>query len=168
MKQTGYGIRISMACNILIRSCNSLAKYSFKHLSGPDWAFAFYILSDKTGNNITVCPRSTDGLYHFDRIKRNGRKSLFPRNESFKSEKDAIRGFVQLPSGDFIISADRGIFVYSEKTKKITLLTDQLPFSLTRRGRYLLDHHSNLWIADEALGLIKWKPGTRTYKIYKS
>ena len=142
-------------------------KHSFKDLSGPDWAFAFYILSDKTGNNITVCPRWTDGLYRFDRIKQKWSKFLFPRNATFKSEKDAIRGFVQLPSGDFIISADRGMFVYSEKTKKVTLLKDQLPFSVIRRGEILLDHAQNLWIAEEEVGLIKWKPGTRQYKIYK-
>ena len=45
-------------------------------------------------------------LYHFDKVKKTWRKSLFPQGKSFKSEKDAIRGFVQLPSGDFIISAD--------------------------------------------------------------
>ncbi len=143
------------------------SRHSFKHLSGPDWAFAFYILSDKSGNNITVCPRMTDGLYRFDRIKQKWTKFLFPRNESFKSEKDAIRGFVQLPSGDFIISADRGLFIYSEKTKQVTVLGDQLPFSHTRRGNILLDSAGNLWIADDASGLIKWKPGSRMYKVYK-
>jgi ligand-binding sensor domain-containing protein len=143
-------------------------RYSFNHLSGPDWGLVFYILPDKTGNNITVCPRSTDGLYHFDKIKKTWTKSLFPHNKSFKSEKDAIRGFVQLPSGDFIISADRGIFVYSEKTKKVTMLRRQLPFSFTRRGEILLDHSGNLWIADDALRLIKWKPGTAAYKVYKT
>ncbi|MEP7374495.1 MAG: histidine kinase [Chitinophagaceae bacterium] len=144
------------------------SRYSFKDLSGPDWVFAFYILSDKTGNNITVCPRMTDGIYHFDRQKEKWTKSLFPHNKSFKSEKDAIRGFVELPSGDFIISADRGMFIYSEKAKQVTLLRDQLPFSLTRRGEILLDHSKNLWIADDELGLIKWKPGTSHYKIYKT
>ena len=143
------------------------AKHSFKDLSGPDWAFAFYILSDKTGNNITVCPRWTDGLYRFDRVNQKWSKFLFPPHASFKSEKDAIRGFVQLPTGDFIISADRGIFVYSEKMKTIKLLKDELPFSVTRRGEILLDHAQNLWIAQEEVGLIKWKPGTRQYKMYE-
>ena len=46
------------------------------------------------------------------------------------------------------------------------MLQGQLPFSPTRRGEILLDHSNNLWIADDALGLIKWKPGTSKYKIY--
>lgn len=144
------------------------AVHSFKHLSGPDWAFAFYILSDKTGNKITVCPRVTDGLYHFDRSSKKWTKSYFAPEATFKFEKDAIRGFVRLPSGEYVISADRGIFVYSEKTGKISMLRDQLPFSPTRRGDILLDRANNLWIADDAMGLIKWKPGTRQYKIYKT
>jgi ligand-binding sensor domain-containing protein len=144
------------------------SRYSFKQLSGPEWGFAFYILSDKSGNNITVCPRMTDGLYRFNRLKKEWTKFLFPREKTFRAEKDAIRGFVQLPSGDFIISADRGLFTYSEKTKKITPLLGQLPFSVTRRGELLLDHLGNLWISDDAHGLIKWKPGTATYRIYKT
>ena len=142
------------------------SRYSFKHLSGPEWGFVFYILSDTPGNKITVCPRLTDGLYHFDRTKKTWSKSLFPRDKTFRAEKDAIRGFVQLPSGDFIISADRGMFIYSEKTKQIHILGKQLPFSLTRRGEMMPDRLGNLWIADDARGLIKWKPGTREYHLY--
>ncbi len=142
--------------------------HSFKQLSGGDWGFAFYILSDRSGNYITVCPRLTDGLYRFNRSKNEWTKFLFPRDKSFKDEKDAIRGFVQLPSGDFIISADRGMFVYSEKTKEVNILKRQLPFSVTRRGEVLLDHSGNLWLADDARGLIKWKPGSATYRFYQT
>jgi ligand-binding sensor domain-containing protein/two-component sensor histidine kinase len=142
--------------------------YSFKELSGPEWGFAFYIIPDKSGNTITVCPRLTDGLYRFDRSKKTWTKFLFPVDKVSGAEKDAIRGFVQLPSGDFIISADRGIFVYSEKTKQVSTLRRQLPFSLARRGEILLDHLGNLWISDDAQGLIKWKPGANDYRFYKT
>lgn len=141
--------------------------YSFKHLSGPEWGFVFYIIADRSGQHITVCPRLTDGLYHFDRINKEWTKSLFPHDKTFRAEKDAIRGFVKLPSGDFIISADRGLFVYSEKTKRISLM-QRLPFSITRQGEMLLDHSGNLWISDDANGLIKWKPGATTYHFYKT
>ena len=144
------------------------SQYSFQHLTGGDWGFAFYIIADKTGNNITVCPRSTDGLLHFNRKENKWTKSLFPKDKTFKAEKDAIRGFAQLPSGDFIISADRGIFIYSEKTKQIRPLTKELPFNLTRRGEIKLDRRGNLWISDEAQGLIKWKPWSRSYRIYQT
>jgi len=144
------------------------SRYSFQHLTGGDWAFAFYIIADKTGKSITICPRSTDGLLQFNRKENKWTKFLFPVDKTFKAEKDAVRGFAQLPSGDFIISADRGIFVYSEKTKQIKPLTSELPFTLPRRGEIMLDRLGNLWISDESQGLIKWKPGSRSYRLYKT
>ena len=48
------------------------------------------------------------------------------------------------------------------------MLREQLPFSFVRRGGILLDHLGNLWISDDAYGLIKWKPGTKTYHLYKT
>lgn len=141
-------------------------RYSFKHLSGPDWGFVFYIIPDRSGNNITVCPRLTDGLYHFDRQKKEWIKSVFPHDKSFIAEKDAIRGFVQLPSGDFIIATDRGLFIYNEKTKQLKNIGSQLPFSITRQGALLLDRSGDLWIADDARGLIRWKPGTADHRFY--
>jgi len=144
------------------------ARYSFKHLSGPAWVFAFYILSDKSGNNITVCPRFADGIYHFNKLKNEWTKTPFPRNENFKTEIESIRGFVQLPSGEYVISNDKGMFLYSEKKKKITRLRGKLAFSPARRGEILLDHSGNVWLSDDTLGLIKCKPGTGQYVVYKN
>ena len=144
------------------------SRYSFRHLTGGEWAFAFYIIADKPGNNITVCPRATDGLLNFNRSENQWTKYPFPPGKTFKAEKDAIRGFARLPSGDFIISADRGIFKFSEKTKRITALEHELPFTLSRRGEIMLDHSGNLWISDEAQGMIKWRPGTKQFRIYKT
>ncbi len=143
------------------------ARYSYRHLSNVDWSYAFYILSDKSGNNITVCPRQTDGIYHFDKLKKDWTKTLFPRHETFKKEIEAIRGFVQLPSGDYIISADKGLFLYSEKIKKITAIDRMLPFAPIHRRELLLDHSGYIWFANDAQGLIKWEPGTNNYTSYK-
>src|SRR5688572_11182960 len=133
------------------------SQHSFRHLTGGEWAFAFYMIADKTGNIVTVCPRFTDGLLQFNRRENKWSKSPFPPGKTFKAEKDAIRGFAQLPSGDFVISADRGLFMYSEKTKQIRQLGTELPFESTRRGEIMLDHLGNLWISDESQGLIKWR-----------
>jgi ligand-binding sensor domain-containing protein/two-component sensor histidine kinase len=143
------------------------ARYSFKSLSSVDWAYAFYILSDKSGNNITVCPRQTDGIYHFDKLKKEWTKTLFPHHETFKKEIEAIRSFVQLPSGDYIISADNGIFLYSEKNKKLAAINRKLPFAFAHRREILLDHSGYIWLANDAQGLIKWDPATNNYTDYK-
>ena len=144
------------------------SRYSFKHLTRVDWSFAFNILSDKTGRHITVCPRMTDGIFYFDRDKNTWTKSVFSNGETFKNERDIVRGFAQLPSGDFIISADRGVFKYSEKTKRFTEIKEGLPVTRTRRGEVIVDRAGWLWLSEDSKGLIKWKPGARTHKVYNN
>ena len=143
-------------------------RYSFKPLTRVDWAYAFHILSDKTGEKITVCPRMTDGIFHFDRKTNTWTKSLFSTGETFKLERDLVRGFARLPSGDYIISADRGVFIYSEKNKRITEVHEGLPVSRTRRGDVLIDKAGYVWLSDDSRGLIKWKAGSKTHKVYNN
>ncbi len=141
-------------------------KHSFKHLTKVDWGFAFHVLADKTGDHITVCPRMTDGIFHYNRKRNTWTKSSFSQN--FQLEKDAVRGFAQLPSGDYIISADRAVFVYSQKQQKLVAMRDGLPVSPTRRGELLLARSGYLWLSDDSKGLVRWKPGDKTYKIYNN
>ncbi len=144
------------------------SRHSFKRLSDVDWAYAFHITSDKAGRRITVCPMMTDGIYHFDKEKQTWSKSLFSNGETFTYERSLVRGFAKLPSGDYIISADRGIFQFSEKTKKVTDIREGLPVSPTRRGQVLLARSGYLWISDDSKGLIKWKPGAKTHRVYSN
>jgi ligand-binding sensor domain-containing protein/two-component sensor histidine kinase len=141
-------------------------RHSFKKLSGPDWAYAFYILPDPSGKIITVCPRVTNGIYHFNRQEKLWTKIEFPRNKTFKDEKDVIRGFIQLPSGEYIITSYRGIYRFSETSKQFTEITHQLPASVTRLGDILLDRSGYLWLTADEPGLIKWNLTTGQYKIY--
>jgi ligand-binding sensor domain-containing protein len=143
------------------------ARYSFRHLSNVNWAYAFYILSDKSGNNITVCPRQTDGIYHFDKLKKEWSKTSFPNHESFKKESEAIRSFVLLPSGNYLILSDKGMFIFSERTNQLTSVEKTLPFSLSRKNRLIAGDSGYVWMAYNEEGLVKWKPGTKNYRIYK-
>jgi ligand-binding sensor domain-containing protein/two-component sensor histidine kinase len=144
------------------------SRHSFSKFSGTDWMFAFYIISDPTGNDITVCPRMTDGIFHFNRVKNEWTKKLFPQKKEFKNESDVIRGFVRLPSGAFIISTDKGIYLYSESKNQVTDLSRYLPSSSTRWGEIMLDHAGNVWLSSDTHGLIKWNPTTHQYRIYRS
>jgi ligand-binding sensor domain-containing protein/two-component sensor histidine kinase len=143
------------------------ARYSFKHLTNIEIGYAFYIFSDSSGNYITVCPRQTDGIYHFDKLKKTWTKKTFPHNESFKREIEAIRSFVKLPSGDYLISGDRGIYIYSENSNKMTLLDKNRQFSKNRRGQIVLGDSGYVWFYINENGFVKWKPGAKEYKIYK-
>ena len=143
--------------------------YSFRHLYPSGWAFAFYIIADESGNNITVCPRFADGLFHYNRKEGKWTKSPFPGNETFQTERDVVRGFVQIAGGEYILSCDRGIFQYSATQNRIINLKHILPVAgPTRRGAILLDRSGNLWLSDDLQGLIKWKPGSKQYKVYKN
>jgi ligand-binding sensor domain-containing protein/two-component sensor histidine kinase len=144
------------------------SKYSFRHLSRVDWAYAFHIIADKSGKQITVCPRMTDGIYHFDREKHTWTKSLFTKGESFKYENDLVRGFAQLPNGDYIISADRAVFLFSERTQRFTEIKEGLPVSRTRRGEVMVDKAGYVWLSDDSKGLIKWKPGEKKHRVYNN
>ena len=144
------------------------ARYSFKDLSNIEWGYAFYILSDKTGNNITVCPRQTDGIYHFDKLRKEWSKTSFPLNQHFNKEIEAIRSFGVLPSGDYVLSSDKGIFLFNEKSKTLKPLHKNLPFSVVRKGSVLIDHAGYLWMAHDSKGLVKWKPQTKEYQIYNT
>lgn len=143
------------------------ARYSYKHLTRSIWGYVFYILYDKSGNKITICPRSTEGVYHFDKLKKEWTKSSFPHNKTFLNEREVVRGFVQLHNGDYIISSDQGLFLYSEKNNRITALQGVPPFLNSTRGEIILDRSGNLWISDDTQGLIKWNPETRKYRIYR-
>ena len=143
------------------------ARYSFKHLVSPEMTFAFYILSDKSGNNLTVCPRFAGGIFHFNKLKKEWTKSLFPAKTTFLKEEDAVRGFVRLRPGEYIISSNSGLFHYSEKRGIVTSLQGIPPFSSSTRSEIILDRSGNLWISDDTQGLIKWNPETRAYHIYK-
>ena len=148
-------------------SMQQFARYSFKHLVSPDMTFAFYILSDKSGHNLTVCPRFAGGIFHFNKLKKEWTKSLFPAQSTFLKEENAIRGFVQLRSGEYIISSNRGLFLYSEKRGTVTSLQGTPPFSALTRGEIILDRSGNIWISDDTQGLIKWNTETRKYRVYK-
>jgi hypothetical protein len=106
------------------------ASHSFKHLSGINWGMAFYILPDKSGNIITVCPRVADGFYRFNRLKNQWTKTTFPGNKTFLNERDVVvcsTGF-----RNYIISSDKGYF-FSEKHNRISVCK-RIPFAEPRRG----------------------------------
>ena len=143
------------------------AQYSFKSMAKPGWGFAFYILPDDSGNDIVVCPRFTDGIYHFNKEKKTWKKSLFPASRRFLNDQETIRGIVRLSNGDYIISSDHGLYTYSEKKGTLNQLKDIPGISPSRRGDIILDRAGNLWISDDTVGLVRWNPLSGAYHVYK-
>ncbi len=143
------------------------SKYSFRHLSKPDWAFVFYTLTNPTGNIITVCPRITDGIFFYDRSRREWSKESFPQKENFLGEREAVKGFVELSPGEYVLSSDKGVYRYSRKTKKLSMVRPEGPFAPTRRGDMIRDRDGNIWLSDYTWGLTKWYPKTNRVISYR-
>jgi sensor histidine kinase YesM/ligand-binding sensor domain-containing protein len=143
------------------------ASYSFKKYSKPDWAFAFYIIPDNTGNRITVCPRVADGIIVFDKQKKEWTKTNFSNNETFLDERKVVKGFVEISPGEYIISSDKGIYQFSYNKKTIKKIEAGFPFGATRRGDLIAGKDGNLWFSDNTWGLTKWNPTTNHFVNYK-
>jgi ligand-binding sensor domain-containing protein len=141
--------------------------YSFKPYSKPDWAFAFYIVPDKTGNKIAVCPRVTDGIIVFDKQKKEWTKTNFSNNETFLDERKVVKGFVEISPGEYIISSDKGIYQFSYNRKTIKKVNLGFPFGATRRGDLIAGKDGYVWFADNSWGLTKWNPATGKFVNYK-
>lgn len=141
--------------------------WSFEHLFNKEWAYAFYIIPDLTGDHLTVCPRIADGLFHFDKRNTQWTKSPFQNLAMLGQERITVRGFVEIAAGRYLISADEGMFMYSLKTKILSVVPDQPPISFKRWGEVLKDYKDNLWFSADADGLVKWNLATGQYRIYK-
>lgn len=141
--------------------------WSFEHLYSKNWAFSFYILSDPAGNLITVCPRVADGLYHFDKSSKEWTRSDFNGLKAMGYERLLVRGFSELSPGQYIISADEGLFLYSLHSKTIRIMPNHPPIVFKRWGDLIKDSFGNLWISADADGLMKWNIKENKYQLYK-
>lgn len=139
--------------------------YSFEHLFSEEWAYAFYILPDKDSRRITVCPRIADGIYIFDRETEEWTKSSF--NGPIDRRRIVVRGFVPLSTGQYLVSADEGLFVYTLFTKKLTPAPNQPPVKFRQMGELLNTATNEVWLATDADGLVKWNLATGAHRIYK-
>ena len=140
--------------------------YRYKKLGGPAWGFVFYIVPDKTGENIAVCPRITDGVYFFNKDKKSWKKFEFPQSRVFDNESDVIRGFVKIAENEYVISSYKGIYKFNIEKNIITDITRKISKEPTRWGSVLLDKRGVLWIASDGHGLISWNPTTEKKREY--
>lgn len=141
--------------------------YSFAHLFNRDWAYAFYILSDRESKRITVCPRVADGLYIFDRPTEEWTKLPFSGMGSSNQQRIIVRGFVEMGPGRYFISADEGLFTYSLSTRRLTAAPNQPPVAFKQMGELIYRAPNELWLAADADGLVKWNIVTGQHRVYK-
>lgn len=141
--------------------------HSYEHLFNKQWAYSFYILSDPSGRHITVCPRVTDGMFHFDKQTGQWTKSTFTSLRQKGIERLIVRGFVELEPGVYMISADEGLFTYSIHTKRFDYVTNTPKVAFKRWGEIVKDASGNLWLALDAEGLLRWNRKTHDYRLFR-
>lgn len=144
------------------------ASFSFKQLNNERVGIPFLMLSDKTGDVITVCPRATDGIVIFNKPARSYQKIKFPANKDFTNEKDVVKGFTEISSGEYVIATDESVFRYNIKSNTLNKVTVGFPFGPTRRSNTEKDIYGNIWLSDATWGLTKWQPSANTFTNYKN
>lgn len=143
------------------------SQYSYEHLFDKGWSFAFYIKSDPAGNIITVCPRVCDGLFRYDRVSRQWTKFPFTELPSLGYETLVVRGFEETEPGNYIISTDRGLYVYSTHRRRLAKAPNQPPAAFNRWGEILKSADGHLWLSADADGLVKWDFRKGTSRVFK-
>ncbi|MFZ9386388.1 MAG: two-component regulator propeller domain-containing protein [Chitinophagaceae bacterium] len=148
-------------------SLQQFATYSYAEQTEIPWSFSYNVLTEPTANRITVCPRTTDGIFFFDRRKGEWSKSLFPKLQSFHNEGRVVKGFLQLADDLYVIASDQGIFRYWSRKRKLEPVNLGPVFTPSWRGDILKDRHGNVWLSDDNWGLTKWNPKTDQYVNYR-
>lgn len=141
--------------------------YSFDHLYPDDWTFVSIIKSDPAGNKITVCPIFTEGIYRFDKRILQWERIPFRNIASITDDPLIIRGFESTGEGEYLISSDKGLFTYSERTQLLKKSSIDPPVQFKRWGELKKDRSGNFWISADVDGLVKWNGKTGGYRIYK-
>ena len=141
--------------------------YSFEHLYSRDWAFAFYILSDQSGEIITVCPRAADGLYVFTMSTGQWKRLPFKRAAGMEQDFLSVRGFTAINENEYLLSTDQGLFIYSKKTGALRPPAKPPAIKFNRWGESKLDSKGNVWLIAEADGLVRWNLKSGQSRIFK-
>lgn len=141
------------------------ASYSYEHLFSKGFSFAFYLAADTT--QITVCPRFTDGLFHFNKRRQQWTKSPFNIIENGSSKNFIVRGFVEAERGQYILSTDQGLFLYTKGSDKLQPAPRQPKIQFSRWGEVMKDHTGNIWLCAADDGLLKWNIKNGQYRIFK-
>lgn len=140
---------------------------SFEHLFGKDWAYVFYIIPDASGTMITICPRVAEGLFIFNKPAGTWTKLPFNGLSAMGQERIEVRGFAEIGPGQYIISAEEGLYSYSVATKTLSVARRQPAVTFKRWGEIIKDDSGYLWLSADADGLIKWNPHNGQYRVYK-
>ncbi len=143
------------------------AEFSFQNLFDFYWAFVYYMLSDSTGNQVTVCPRQCDGIYFFDKHTRAFRKSPINNLASFNLKLLTVRGFARTHTGNYVLSTESGIFGYSTKSQQIFRFPFQPSLKHRRFGDALWDKSGKLWLCADQDGLVQWDSKTNKGRTFK-
>lgn len=140
---------------------------SYDQVFDKYWTFAYYIASDSKGDNITVCPSIAPALFYYNKKTGQWKTKSFNSKKAISRENIIVRGFLETEPGKYIISADEGLFSFSDDADMITPIRDHPPVSYNRWGNIIKDRSGNIWISADADGLIKWNRSKGSYRYFR-
>ncbi len=136
------------------------ATFSYEHLRDNDWGFAFYIIPDKSGNLLTVCPRICTGIYEFDKQKQSWASFPFPKGRHL-----TVRGFARKSDGLYIIAADEGLFTWLPG-RPLKPFPPIAGLHYRRWGDVRVARDGKIWLCAFDEGLVCLEPGKSGPRIF--
>ncbi len=141
--------------------------YSYEGLNNYTWGFAYYLVKNPEGKEITVFPRNADGLFHLDEKSRKWTKTSFPGR--FAPGKGTLaKGMVIDPQGNYTLASGHGIFTYFPKSGRIRRLLLPENLSPSTYSDIFWDSRGWLWIGIQSKGLVRWDPETKTLRSFET
>ena len=135
------------------------ASFSYDHLRDQnDWGYTFFIIPDTNRQVLTVCPSISESIYLFDQTKQTWTRFSFKRRLT-------IRGFTRRPTGDFVISADEGLFNWSPG-RKLQPIPPIPGVRFRRWGDVLSARDGKMWLCAYDEGLVCFEPGKSKPRIF--
>jgi ligand-binding sensor domain-containing protein len=144
------------------------SRYSYAHLYGNGWSYAFYIIPDRKKGTLVVCPRAANGIYIFDRKSKTWEQRRFSELVAMKLPRITVRGFGRLKDNRYIISSDEGVFTYDDVSKQLRPFTNLPKTVFNQWGSALVDKAGNVWISANIDGLTRIDAITGKYRLYRT
>lgn len=135
-------------------------QYSYGDLHTGQWGFTFYVLPESATDGLIVCPRYTDGIYRFDKLSHTWTK--YPLNRQL-----AVRGFTRRRDGIYVVSAEEGLFTWSNaKGGQLRPEKNLQGIRFKRWGDALAARDGKVWICAGAEGLVCLDPAVPQPRIF--
>lgn len=141
--------------------------YSFNHLDEPGAGLVFNIVEWKRPDGLIVVPRTSPGVFHFNRKSRSWENARAP--DALLDDKGLLhtRHAVWSPGGELTLCYFGGIILYHPEKRSFRPFPSLPPLKLKRFHCMLWDSRGRLWVATFDEGICRWDPRTGRWHVFR-